>query len=377
MDQYIVPSAATRIRLRPNARIALVIALSAALLAGLFSAPGVAHADEVDGLSGSPSDGTARDGRTRFDYQASPGQTLTDAYVVKNAGTTQQKITVFATDAFNNDAGDFALLDTVEEPTDVGTWITFGGQPRTVLDLAPGQEQVVLFTVAVPDDATPGDHAGGIVISALSDDGTIVVDRRVATRIYLRVPGELQVGLAVQGFDAGYQQVVNPFDGSVEVTTTITNTGNVALGADMVFGVNTWFGIGATDLVRQELPELLPGGSRTITVTLPGVAQLGYLDAYVRLVPTADAGALELGQLREVSRDAVVIAWPWWLLALIAIALIVLLVLRLRRRGDEKRAAAWVAYTEAEARRKAEEGDDTDAPGEPVGVGTGSGQPAP
>ncbi len=377
MDQYIVPSAATRIRLRPNARIALIIALSAALLAGLFSAPTVAHADDVDGLSGSPSDGVARDGRTRFDYQASPGQKLTDAYVVKNAGTTQQKITVFATDAFNNDAGDFALLDTVEEPTDVGTWITFDGQPRMTLDLAPGQEQVVLFTVSVPDDATPGDHAGGIVISAISPDGTIVVDRRVATRIYLRVPGELQVGLAVQGFDAGYQQVVNPFDGSVEVTTTITNTGNVALGADMVFGVNTWFGIGATALVRQELPELLPGGSRIVSVTLPGVAQLGYLDAYVRLVPTADPGALELGQLREVSRDAVVIAWPWWLLAIVAVAFLVWLVLRLRRRGDEKRAAAWVAYTEAEARRKAEEGDATDTSAEPVGAGTGPGQPTP
>ncbi len=379
MAQCIVPSAATRPRPRPIGRLALVGALALALLAGLVGVPTAAHADDVDGLSGSPSNGVGRDGRTRFDYQVAPGQELTDAYLVKNAGTTSQSITVFATDAFTNDAGDFALLDTAEEPSEVGTWIAFDGRKRVVLELGPGQEQIVSFTVRVPDDATPGDHAGGIVISAVSPDGTIVVDRRVASRIYLRVPGDLQVGLAISGLQASYQQLVNPFDGSVQLTTTVTNTGNVALGADMVFGVNTWFGIATSPVVREELPELLPGGSRTMTVTVPGVAQLGYLDAYVRMVPTAAPGALELGQLHEVSRDTVVIAWPWWLLVLVAIALIVLLVLRLRRRGDEKRAAAWVAYAEEEARRKvADEAGDRASGGdadEPVGAGTGGRQP--
>ncbi|WP_187264929.1 WxL protein peptidoglycan domain-containing protein [Homoserinibacter sp. GY 40078] len=365
-----MPSAAT-----PSRVLAALFAL--ALAAGLATVPSAAYADDVNGLSASPSNGTSRDGRTRFDYQASPGQDLTDAYLVRNTGTTRQKITVFGTDAFSNDDGDFALLDTVEQPSDVGAWITFSGKERVVLDLKPGAEKVVLFTVHVPDDATPGDHAGGVVVSAVSQDGSLTVDRRVATRIYLRVPGDLQAGLSVSGLQADYQQVVNPFDGSVQVTTTVTNTGNVALGANMVFGVNTWFGIGATDIVRQELPELLPGGSRTLTVTLPGVAQLGYLDAYVRMIPTVDPGALDPGPLREVSRDTVVIAWPWWLLAILVVALIVFAVIRLRRRSDEKRAAAWVAYTEAEAQRKAEASPDAADGAEAAPVGAGTGQPTP
>ena len=54
-----------------------------------------------------------------------------------------------------------------------------------------------------------------------------------------------------------------------------------------------------------------------------------------------------------VNRDTVTFAVPWLLLVLLVIAAAIWGFLRLRRARDEKTARDWIAYTEAEARRKA------------------------
>ena len=123
----------------------------------------------------------------------------------------------------------------------------------------------------------------------------------------------------------------------------------------MVTGMTTYFGIPASGQVRSELAEMLPGSTRTVTITVPGVAQLGYLNAFIRIAPNVDAEALNPGPLREVSRDAAIFVMPWWLLAIVVVGLGIWQFLRFRARRDEKNAAAWIEYTEAEARRKAAE----------------------
>jgi Bacterial protein of unknown function (DUF916) len=325
----------------------LLAALAAGLLAALLgSAP--AFADDTDAISAGPGDD-----RTRLSYQLQPGQHLDDEYVVRNTGTTEQTITLFATDAFNTDDGQYALLDTAKKPTGVGTWVLFdGSQASEKLTLPPGQQKTVPFTLVVPADARPGDHAGGIVVSSQKGDGQILVDRRVATRLYVRVPGDLQPALTVADVSADYRATLNPFDGSTAVTFTVRNNGNVALGAHLLVGAKALFGIPAGS-VRQDLPELLPGNTRSLTVVVPHVGQVGYLNPYVELQPTVSPDALNPGPLRPISRDTLAFAMPWWLLAALVVAGGVLLYLRLRRRNDGKRAAAWIAYTEEEARRKA------------------------
>jgi hypothetical protein len=222
----------------------------------------------------------------------------------------------------------------------------------------------------VPADAGPGDHAGGLVVSSQKGDGQILVDRRVATRLYVRVPGELQPALTIANVSAEYRPEWNPFTGSTAVTFTVRNSGNVALGATMLVGAKAVFGIPAGTAQRQELPELLPGSTRTVTVVVPGTPQVGYLNPYVQLQPTVEKDALNPGPLALVSRDTLVPAVPWWLLVLIVLIAGFFLYRRWRRRSDGKRAEAWIAYTEEEARRKARE-EQPEAPAEVPAGDTG------
>lgn len=343
-------------------------ALAAAIILGSLvslSAVSTARADDVDGISGAPADQVGADGRLRFSYQVGPGQHVDDMYIVRNTGTTQQTMTVFATDAYNTDDGGYGLLNTNDAPVDAGSWVRFAdGSTQQVIPLEPGQSQLVPFSVDVPADAAPGDHAAGIVISVMSPEGQVMVDRRVATRLYVRVPGDLQPSLTMGSIAASYTGKLNPFTGVASITVTLQNNGNIALSGDLVAGVNTYLGIAATTPVRLEVDELLPGSTRTLTFDVPGVAQLGYLNPYVRVQPTVDEGALDPGQMSEVSRDTVLVAIPWWLVILIGLALAVWLFLRIRGVRDERNAAEWIAFTEAEARRKALEekgAADTDA----------------
>lgn len=369
MPQILLPA-------RSIARLGVLLVI--ALLAGFLLATGPIASARADdgtiGIAGAPSDGTSTDGRSRFSYQMSPGQHLDDAYQVTNTGSTPQTITVLATDAYNTDDGGYGLLDSDATATDAGSWVTFAdGAPRHQVSLQPGASEIVRFAVDVPADARPGDHAAGIVISALSAADQILVDRRVGTRVYVRVPGDLQPNLTVASITSTYSPQLNPLDGSTTLTYTIKNSGNVALAANTVVGVHTVFGIGTGDLVRKELPEMLPGSTRTVTVVVHGVGQWGYLNPYVSLAPTVDDDALNPGPLRAVDRDTVLWVVPWTLLVLVLITLGIWLWIRFSRRRNEKNAKAWVEYTEAEARRKAGAGDSSaegDGTGELVSTGS-------
>jgi dihydroorotate dehydrogenase (fumarate) len=332
---------------------ALFVALM--LATGLVAASAAlpARADDTNGISGTPADENGADGRSRFDYQVEPGQRIDDAYLLRNTGTTPQVMKLYATDAYNTEDGSYGLLETGLAPSDAGSWVSFGGASTVDVPLEPGATQTVPFTLVVPADAAPGDHAAGIVISTMSAQGQVMVDRRVATRLYLRVPGDLQPALTISSIAAEYSGEFNPLDGQTSISFTVKNSGNVALAATMVAGVNTYLGIGTGEKVRQDLSEMLPGSTRTITMVVPGVPQLGYLNPYVSLAPSVDEEALNPGPLPTVTRDTVAFAMPWLLLALLAIAAVVVLFLRIRRARDEKTARDWIAYTEAEARRKA------------------------
>jgi len=331
-----------------------VIAL--AIGVGMLVGAAPAHADDTAGISGAPSDGTSTDDRSRFSYQVDPGQFIDDSYLVRNTGSTAQTMKVFSTDAYDSAEGAFSLLGTSENPVDAGSWVTFAnGQHAIDVPIAPGETKVVSFRLSVPADASPGDHAGGIVISVATPQGTIMVDRRVATRVYVRVKGDLQPALTVGSISASYTGSLNPFAGSTKVSFTVRNNGNVALGANLVVQVKTYFGIGASRLVRATVAELLPGSTRVVTTEVPGVAQIGYLNPTVNLVPTVDVDALNPGPLRSVERDTTIFVMPWWLLIILVLAAGIAAFVWFRRRSDRVRAAAWMEHMENEARRKAAE----------------------
>ncbi|POH66197.1 MULTISPECIES: WxL protein peptidoglycan domain-containing protein [Cryobacterium] len=314
-----------------------------------------AWADDSDGIAAAPAaNGSVDQSRSRFSYQVEPGQQISDEYLVRNSGTTAQSVTVYATDAFNAEDGSYSLLEGDAEPVDAGNWVAFDGGVDTVqVDLAPGASQIIPFTVTVPADAVPGDHAGGIIVSALSPAGQVSVDRRVAIRLYARVKGELQPGLTISSIVSSYRGELNPFAGETSLTISLQNTGNVSLGANTVAQVRGIFGIPLSGLTKIKIPEMLPGSSRTVTLVVPGVGPWVYLNPQVSLAATVDPDALEAGVLPTAERSSDMFVVPWAFVILLVLIGFTLLVVRLGRSRDSARATAWIAYTEAEARRQA------------------------
>lgn len=347
----------------------IVAALIALLVFAPLLTPSSASAEEKVGISARPADAAGNpDTRTSFRYAVDPGQRVDDFFLVTNTGTADQAFTVVGTDAFNDDEGEFALLATAEEPVGIGSWVRFeNGANRIEFVLSPGQSRLLPFALELPADATPGDHVGGLVASVVTPGAEVNLDRRVASRIYARVSGDLQPRLALSSIEASYGggEWWNPFSGTVTVHYTVSNTGNIALAGNASGAVGTWFGIPVASASGGTITEVLPGNSATYEVAIPGIGQLGYLLAQVKLNPFVDSqDAAAQMPAPPTSRDTMVVAVPWILLITLALVAGFFVFRSWRRKADARRAAEWIAYTEAEAKRKAES--------ELVGAGAGA-----
>ncbi|MDR7182984.1 dihydroorotate dehydrogenase (fumarate) [Microbacterium trichothecenolyticum] len=358
-----VPRALGTLRVAVTAMAALIV-----LAPLLASSPASAAEEEKVGISARPADASGTpDARTSFRYTADPGQRVDDFFLVTNTGTADQSFTVVSTDAFNDGEGEFALLATAEQPVDIGNWVQFeNGANRIEFVLSAGQSRLLPFTLQLPADATPGDHVGGLVASVVTPGAEVNLDRRVASRVYTRVSGDLQPRLAVSSIEAAYGgDWWNPFSGAVTFHYTVSNTGNIALAGNATGAVGTWFGIPVATASGGTIKEVLPGNSATYEVGIPGVGQLGYLLAQVKLTPFVDSGdAAAQMPAPPTSRDTIVIALPWLLLIAIVLVAGFFVFRSWRRKVDAQRAAEWIAYTEAEAKLKAER--------EVVGAGAGA-----
>lgn len=327
-------------------------------LGGLVLSTGPARADDTVGISISPTDPKgATSGRTRFVYKADPGQVVSDQVKVTNVGTTPLEVTVFAADAYNDDSGDFAVKPTSEKTLGAASWTLFQGKPQLKLTLAHGESKVVPFTVTIPKDATPGDHAAAILASATTA-GQVAVERRIADRMYVRVSGKLQPSLTISSFAATYHSGLNPLAGSISVDATITNSGNVALEGVTTLTASTWFGLSTGELSRKELKEILPGATVVVHLEIPKVPQVGFATVKMLLQSGISGDAPDPGPLPVFTRETVVPAIPWVALGVIVLGVGVWLFLRWRSRRNARLAEEWIAHQKAEAKKaaKAESG---------------------
>lgn len=341
----------------PLRRLGALIAAVALGLGGLLLSTGAAHAENTVGIGISPANDKGKpDGRSRFTYQAKPGQTITDRVRVTNTGSTKLEITLFAADAYNDEKGDFALADSNDKKAGSSAWVTFDGRPKLGLTLKRGESKTVAFTVAIPADASPGDHPAGIIASAVSG-GQVTVERRIANRMYVRVSGDLQPVLTITSFSGVFHSGLNPLDGSISVTATITNSGNVALEGTTTLSATTWFGAAVGRSSRAELPEILPGSTTTVNFEITGVPQVGYASVRMLLQGGISGDAPDPGPLPVIQRDLLIAAIPWAVVAVLLAGGLLWLVLWLRRRREDRYAREWMAHTEAQAAARAVEAD--------------------
>ncbi|MEV6306013.1 DUF916 domain-containing protein [Actinoplanes sp. NPDC051861] len=310
-------------------------ALLLTLLAAPVPAPAHAPGDSGVRWSVQPSTAKGPDGRDFILRRAAPGERLTDYIGITNLTNKAQTFSVYGTDAYNTDDGSFALLPAADKPSDIGSWIALGARSFTV----PANTRLdVPFSITVPVNATPGDHAGGVIASIAeettgADGQKVLVDRRVAARVYLTVAGAVAPTLKIDTVRLEYAQSANPSDGGVmTVRYLVRNTGNQRLSGTGAVRVTGPFGWRLARTEAMEIPELLPGGSVTITEKILGVQPTVRLDARVEVEP-----ATFEQKLPTVSRSTGVWAWPWALVALVG-ALVLYLLIRLIRLVRRRRA---------------------------------------
>jgi hypothetical protein len=271
--------------------------------------------------------------RPNFSYSVDPGATIHDALLVTNTGTTALPLAVYAADAFTTASGNLDLLAADVASTDAGLWISV--ETRDIV-LQPGQYAEVPFTITVPADASPGDHSGGIVSSLVTADDTqaLSIDRRLGSRVNLRVSGELAPAATVERATFTYAPALNPFaPGTLIVDYTLTNTGNTRVTALQNLTAAGPFGILAAAPAAEQLPEVTRGSAIEVHREIP-MPSIGWIDG--TLVVTPEGVGIGAGGVAAIDVPFGMIAVPWTLFALLAIVavLAILTVVWARRRAS-------------------------------------------
>ena len=318
-----------------TAVLALVV-LPAALVA--LVAPPVHAADNgAWSVTPTPADVDNPAPRNYFVLEGDPGATLKDSLRVRNYTDKPITFTLYGADAYNTRQGGFFALNNVDQPqVDAGSWVRL---PITTLKVAPRTQADVPFTIKIPDNATPGDHVGGLVAMNARIEGTqdaggvdVGVQRAVGARMYLRVSGPTTPGLAVADVTLDTDRGVLPWSGSGKgtISYTVENTGNLRLSPTSVVELS---GLGGQidEVTDTSLGDLLPGQKATMTARVEGVPWAG------RLVTTVTATSPEGASAQESTTTWLV---PW--LGMLGIALLVALAAwyLLRRRSRIRRSLA-------------------------------------
>lgn len=345
---------ATRLPSTPAAlRRALLLLLGVALALGALAAPASAAEDDqvTWGVRAVPGPGSTE--RQNYSYELVPGEQVEDAIVITNHGTEPLTLDLYAADGFTSASGQLDALPRAESSVALGTWVT----PTTDQVEVPAAGSVeIAFTVTVPTDATPGDYAGAILTSLVhaSAESGVDVDRRLGIRIHLRVAGELDPSLTVEDAHLTYAGTLDPTStGQAEVTYTVRNDGNTRLAAAQQVVVAGPFGLGSIELHPDDLPELLPGESWTVSVPVDGVVPLLRLTARITLTPQ-QPDDLDTGTgLTTVQTTTSTWAVPWtWIALLLLLTGGTALLVRTARSRRARRERALVEAAVAQALRE-------------------------
>ncbi|MEU8280367.1 hypothetical protein AB0C08_39355, partial [Microbispora bryophytorum] len=275
------------------------------------------------------------DGRSVIDIELPGGQQVTEHIAVINRSTQPVDFAIDANDGYLTAKGYFDMRPSDATPVDGGSWITVPDK----VTIAAGATAVVPVTVAIPQNATPGDHPAGVTASLDTISGQVRVQNRVGVRLNIRVNGNYAAKVAVSDIHTTYTWSWNPFTpGTLDVTYTLANTGNVRLAPDSriqtstLAGQNNW-----DDTSAAKAREIMPGGKRTFTAHLTGTWPLGPIDTTIMAIPSPAGKPLPGVTAERIAIDTTLWAIPWPQLALLTLLLLTLLTIRITSTRRRKR----------------------------------------
>ncbi|MDR0591669.1 MAG: DUF916 domain-containing protein [Bifidobacteriaceae bacterium] len=335
--------------------------------------------DDQDGAvtwAVTPADADGPDGRHWIELEADPGQTVTEHLAVKNLSDIAVEFGLVAADGYFTAGGRYAMLNHPEDSVDAGTWIEL---PESV-SVPANQTALVPFTITVPENAEPGDHAGGVAASIISkgsgeDGANLGVVSRVGFRVMTRVSGELRPSLAVENLDAAYDTVWHPFrPGRMAVEFDLVNTGNSRL--TVTGAVRSGDGQTAFPAESEAIIELLPGSRRHIGLVVTDVWPLFRSSVTVvarPVVPEVLEGSAPTLEPIQVRMGAW--AWPWPQLAVLAGLALIATGLMAGRRRSRRRLNRLIERALAAERAKAADPQPNGSPadGDQAEAGEGAG----
>jgi hypothetical protein len=288
-----------------------------AVLAPLLPAAPAAAAPTTVSWTVQPATAAGPDGRRWIEHTLDPGRQITEHLAVRNLGDTSAVFTLSAADGYLTAKGRFNMLPADRTSVGGGTWVSV---PERVT-VGAGKTVVVPFSITAPVGVTPGDHPAGIAASLAGRQGTVQVESRVGFRLMLRASGALRPSVTADRITMGHARTWNPFrPGTVQVTYTATNTGNVRLDVPATAQVSSLIG---ARTAQAAAGELLPGGTREVSASIDGVWGIGRLRATVTLIP-----------LGAPPTSATLTTWviPWPQILVVAAAVLLVLARSLRRR---------------------------------------------
>jgi hypothetical protein len=327
-------------------RLALAAILAGPVLAGVITSMAVpASASQVSGRSVAraawagatsakpppaffglgPATATKIDGRAFFAWGATPRGQLADHVAIVNFGTQPVTLQVFATNAVSVAHGGTAFASQAAARGGPAGWITVDLPGRSSsLVLAPRSKVIVPITVRIPGNAPPGDHVGAIIASLNStivskNHARVHLIQQVAARAVIRVSGPLYPRLSVTGVRVSYGNRVNPLaSGVTTLQFTVQNTGNVLLGGRESVSVHGLLGSTETRTGVATIPVMLPGGSASEVVKIPGAYPEFVMNGKVTLTPVIVTGQDDPG-LTAYTDQIGFWAIPWTPIAIVVV----------------------------------------------------------
>lgn len=273
--------------------------------------------------------------RSNFAYALEPGDIVDDAVLVRNSGSTALDLAVHGSDAFTDAAG--ALDIAAESAADgIGSWVV---PAVNGVHVEPGELVRIPFSVTVPADALPGEHAGALLTVLGSDGETVSVDMRYATRVTVSVAGDLTAGLSLGEAALGMTTGFWPWEAaSADVSYAVRNTGNTRVAAMQLItagGVELYSTPDASNGFAS-LTELLPDAAVDVRTTVDGLtAWWPFTTVDVAVSPTVlTVAGVEAPRLDQhtLTLSAVTIAPGWWVILAGALLAALLAVRSVRRR---------------------------------------------
>ncbi len=156
------------------------------------------------------------------DVEIAPGESAELQVAVMNIGDVPVSLRTYKVNALNSINGGFVTDEEASEPVGPTTWLTY---PTVSLDLEPGEQRDIAFSVSVPEGTPPGQYISGLVVETaepLPIDGTDSLNQLLGYSISVGVlvPGEL-----VHSFELGVPDIAQgPVLTSLMVP--VENTGN-------------------------------------------------------------------------------------------------------------------------------------------------------